>query len=150
MSRHPAVSWFHDRFAPFVGAQHLEVGEGEPGEVVVRLAQAQPWQRGGGGTDALNGGVIAYMFDGALGGAVALAALQQFEVPEADFDRFGEVTMTLTINYLDAAFGDAFEARARVTKLGRSTAFAAGTLYDERGKPCATASGVWKLYLPRD
>lgn len=152
MSGRPAaVAWFHDKFAPFVGAQQLEIGqgEGEPGEFVVRLAQAQPWQRGGGGTDALNGGVVAYMFDGALGGACAVAALERYEVAEADYDRFGQVTVTLTINYLEAARGDSFEARGRVTKLGRSTAFAEGRLYDEQGTVCATASGVWKLYLPR-
>ena len=57
-------SWSNN---PFLNAQGLEVEEIGTGEVVVRLPQVLPSQRGGGGTDhALNGGVVSYMFDGAL------------------------------------------------------------------------------------
>ena len=51
----------------FMRAQGLEVEIVGVGEAVVRLPQVMATQRGGGGSDTvLNGGVIAYMFDGAL------------------------------------------------------------------------------------
>ena len=59
----------------FMRAQGLEVDIVGVGEAVVRLPQVMATQRGGGGSDAvLNGGVIAYMFDGALGCAIASSA----------------------------------------------------------------------------
>ncbi|HET7037350.1 MAG TPA: PaaI family thioesterase [Thermomicrobiaceae bacterium] len=145
-----AVAWFQEKFRPFVEGQRLEVEERAPGEFVVRLPQAAPWQRGGGGTDALNGGVIAYMFDGAMGGAVASAALARADLDRFDLSRFGQVTVSLTINYLSAALGDRFEAHGSVTKLGRGMAFAEGRFYDQSGELCATATGVWRLFLPRE
>ena len=57
----------------FLKAQGLEVEETAVGRAIVRLPQALPTQRGGGGSDTvLNGGVISYMFDGALGWACLL------------------------------------------------------------------------------
>ncbi|HEU5422165.1 MAG TPA: PaaI family thioesterase [Nitrolancea sp.] len=145
-----AVAWFREKFRPFVEGQRLEVAERAPGEFVVRLPQAAPWQRGGGGTDALNGGVIAYMFDGSMGGAIASAVLARVDWETFDLTQFGQVTVSLTINYLRAALGDRFEAHGSVTKLGRGMAFAEGRFYDERGELCATATGVWRLFLPQD
>ena len=145
----PRVEQFHqDRFGAFYRAHGLTIEEARPGEVVVRLPHAADAQRGGGGTDALNGGVMAYMFDGALGAAVASAALHRLDGRDVDLSRFGQVTVTLNINYLRAARGDAFEARGVALQVGGSLGFAEGKLYDERGDLCASASGVWRIFLP--
>ena len=146
--RAEAVAWFREQFDPFVQAQGLELEERGPGDFIIRLPQATPLQRGGGGTDAINGGVIAYMFDGAMGGAIASAVLDRFGGPGFDLTRFRMATISLTINYLSAALGDRFEAQGTVVKLGRGTAFAEGRFYDERGELCASATGVWRLFLP--
>ena len=75
-------SWSNN---PFLNAQGLEVEEIGTGEVVVRLPQVLPSQRGGGGTDhALNGGVVSYMFDGALGWAIISSLLAMPEALEID------------------------------------------------------------------
>ncbi|HXG29344.1 MAG TPA: PaaI family thioesterase [Nevskiales bacterium] len=57
-------------------AQHfgLRVDLSDPQFIAVRLDQIQPWHRGGLGTPAVNGAVIAAMFDLGLG----LAGGQQF------------------------------------------------------------------------
>jgi len=62
----------------YTRAQGLAVEEVAAGKVIVRLPQVQNSQLGGGGgfLPVLNGGVIAYMFDGALGwSAILLLAL---------------------------------------------------------------------------
>jgi uncharacterized protein (TIGR00369 family) len=138
----------------FMRAQGLHVEEQSPGFVNLRLPQAGPAQRGGGaGGDAakvLNGGVIAYMCDGALGYSI-ISGL--FELPEArsvDVRALRTFTITLTMTYLDVARGDRFEARGRVLRLGRGTAFAEGQFVNEEGKVCATAQGIWRVLWPRD
>lgn len=137
----------------FMRAQGLHVEERGVGEVTICLPQAGPTQRGGGaGGDAakvLNGGVIAYMCDGALGYSI-ISGL--FELPEArsvDVRELRTFTITLTMTYLDVARGDRFEARGRVVRLGRGTAFAEGQFISEDGKVCATAQGIWRVLWPR-
>ena len=143
------VERFHqDAFGAFYRAHGLTLEEIRPGEVVVRLPRAAEEQRGGGGTAALNGGVMAYMFDAALGAAVASAALHRLDGESVDLTRFGQVTINLNISYLRAALGDRFEARGSALQVGGSIAFAEGKLYDERGELCASATGVWRVFLP--
>ncbi len=136
-----------ERFGGFFEAQKLEVEDVKPGEVIVRLVDPRNDQRGGGGTSALNGGVIAYMFDGALGGAVTSLAVRSLGVDIHDHSAFAEATISLTINYVKPALGDSFEAHGVAIRTGRTIAFAEGKLYDASGEICATASGVWRLFI---
>ena len=101
-------SWSNN---PFLNAQGLEVEEIGTGEVVVRLPQVLPSQRGGGGTDhVLNGGVVSYMFDGALGWAIISSLLAMPEALEIDPFELRQFTINLDITYLEASIGDRFEA----------------------------------------
>ncbi|WP_114973430.1 PaaI family thioesterase [Rhodoferax ferrireducens] len=135
----------------FLKAQSLEVEEIGTGEVVVRLPQVLPSQRGGGGTDhVLNGGVVSYMFDGALGWAIISSLLAMPEALEIDPFELRQFTMNLDITYLDAAIGDRFEAHGKVVRVSRSTAFAEGRFLDANGKVCATAKGIWRVFWPRN
>lgn len=138
-----------ERYGGFFEAQKLTVENGAPGEAIVRLAGPRDDQRGGGGTSALNGGVIAYMFDGALGAAVTSLVMNRFGIDAADKAAFETATVSLTINYAQPAEGDAFQAHGVAVRAGRTIAFAEGKLYDERGDVCATASGVWRLFLKK-
>jgi acyl-coenzyme A thioesterase PaaI-like protein len=67
---------WQERFNTLPAAQHfgLRVDLSDPQLVAVRLDDIQPWHRGGLGTPAVNGAVIAAMFDLGLG----LAGGQQF------------------------------------------------------------------------
>lgn len=137
----------------FMRAQGLLVEERGVGEVTIRLPQPSPSQRGGGaGGDAanvLNGGVISYMCDGALGYSIISGLFGLPEAQKVDVRQLRTFTITLTITYLDVARGDGFEARGRVVRLGRGTAFAEGQFVDAEGKVCATAQGIWRVLWPR-
>lgn len=134
----------------FMRAQGLEVDVVAVGEAVVRLPRVMATQRGGGGSDTvLNGGVIAYMFDGALGCAIASALLARPEMRDIDPQRLRQSTVNLDISYVEAASGDHFEARGKVVRASRSMAFAEGELFDAQGRVCATAKGIWRVFWPR-
>lgn len=136
----------------FMRAQGLEVEEVAIGEVIVRLSQVQETQRGGGGGDSarvLNGGVVAYMFDGALGWAITSSLLAMPEALEIDPFELRHFTINLDITYLDASMGDRFEAHGKAVRVSRSTGFAEGRFLDANGKVCATAKGIWRVFWPR-
>lgn len=135
----------------FMQAQGLQLEVVGVGEAVVRLPQATAAQRGGGGSDSvLNGGVIAYMFDGALGCAIASALLARPDIRGVDPRSLRQSTINLDISYLDAASGDRFEARGKVVRASRNIAFAEGELLDAQGRTCATAKGIWRVFWPRE
>ena len=150
----------HDRIAeykrrrnetPFMRAHGLEVEEVAVGRVIIHLRQPQDHQRGGGNNagPALNGGVVAYMFDGALGMSINSALLDLPGAQDIDPNDLSQFTLNLSITYLNAAIGDRFEAQGNAVRVSRSTAFAEGRLLDENGKICATANGVWRVFWPR-
>ena len=121
-----------------------------PGQVILRLPQARPEQRGGGGTSALNGGVIAYMFDMGLGAAIGSQVLENAKAQGINMTRLSQVTINLSISYLKSAFGDSFETHAKALQVGKNIAFAEGQLYDEKGALCATAHGIWRIFWPKE
>jgi acyl-coenzyme A thioesterase PaaI-like protein len=136
--------------SPFLKAQGLEVEETAVGRAVVRLPKALPTQRGGGGSDTvLNGGVISYMFDGALGWAIISSLLAMPEASDIDPFELRQFTINLDITFLNAAMGDSFEARGNVVRISRTTAFAEGEFLEANGTVCATAKGIWRVFWPR-
>lgn len=135
----------------FMRAQGLQVELTGTGQSVVRLPMVLDSQRGGGGSAAvLNGGVIAYMFDGALGCAIASALLARPEARSIDPARLRQSTINLDITYVAAATGNHFEAHAKVVRASLGTAFAEGHLLDAQGQVCATAKGIWRVFWPRN
>lgn len=91
-------------------------------------------QRGGLGTDAVNGGVLAAMFDLAIGITPALL----------DPTR-RNATMQLSMSFLSPVRGNRFHVEARIDRAGRETVFASAKLFDETGQVCATCQGLVKL-----
>lgn len=106
-----------------------------PGLAVVTLARLEPGLLGGGGTAALNGGVISAGFDA----AVVLAGLAQYDAPAV-------VTLELSVRFLALArpaAGLAF--RARVVRSSRRFAFVEAALSgagDAEAGPFALASAM--------
>lgn len=102
--------------------------------VEVVLPVIQPAQRGGLGSDAVNGGVLAAIFDLVIGCAPALV----------DPTR-KSATVQLSINFMSAVRGDSLKARAKVTKGGNTLVFASASIFDSSGAECATATGMSRL-----
>lgn len=134
----------------FLRAQGLELEISRVGQAVVHLRHPSPEQRGGAGSaDVINGGVIAYMFDAALGCAIASANLARPDMRGVDPRALRQATINLDISYLEAATGPRFEAHGQVVRAGRGMAFAEGRLLDAQGRVCASAKGIWRISWPR-
>lgn len=124
---------YERRFFEWAG---IEIAEAGGGRARLRMTVA-PQHRGGGGTDAVNGGIAAYLFDGALGTAVRSTW---------DEGVIEQVTMTLTIQYLRPLRAQgAVTAEAWVTHRGRSAVYVTGEIRDDQDQPCMTAIGIFHL-----
>jgi acyl-coenzyme A thioesterase PaaI-like protein len=104
-------------------------------QVIVKFTSAQSGVLGGGGVDAVNGGVIAAGFDAVC----VLAGLTQFDVDVV-------VTLTLQVQFLRLATNSPhLEFQACVTKSARHICFAHGILIDRaigENTPLAIASAT--------
>lgn len=94
----------------------------------------QPGHRGGLGSDAVNGGVLAAIFDLLLGCTCALVDPGK-----------RSATMQLSMSFLQPLRGPSLQGEARIERAGRDTVFSNAQLFDADGKLCATATGVMKL-----
>lgn len=107
----------------------------EPGTAAIRFVPTQAGMLGGGGTAAVNGGVIAAGFDAAL----VLAGLGHYETDVV-------VTLELSVQFLSLArAGSGLVFRAGVTRSTRHFAFVEAELVgDASGQrtPLATARGM--------
>lgn len=118
------IAWFG-----FVGAFE------SPGQAVVRFARLGQGALGGGGTAAVNGGVIAAGFDAAF----VLAGLGQYDTPVV-------VTLELSVRFLHLARADRPLAfRASAVRSSRRFCFIEGFLAadgDPHAPHLASASGM--------
>ena len=122
---------------PFFAWAGLRVVHAGGGQSRVELDVAHH-HRGGGGTEAINGGIVAYMFDATQG--VAVRSVWDDEV-------VGQVTVSLNIQYRRMLTVDKrVVAKARVTSMGRTTVFTAGEVYDEAGQVAASCTGIFRLF----
>jgi uncharacterized protein (TIGR00369 family) len=110
----------------------LSFPQGE--KVVITLPEVRPEHRGGLGTAAVNGGVIAAMFDYAIGCTPALL----------DPSRRA-ATMQLSMSFERPTRGDTVRVEATLDNAGTSTLFASARLYDAQGQVCARCQGVVKV-----
>lgn len=103
-------------------------------KVLVTLPEVRPEHRGGLGTTAVNGGVLAALFDLVIGCTPALV------------DPTRRVaTMQLSMSFERPLLGDSVRAEATIDSAGTSTLFASARLYDAQGQVCARCQGVVKL-----
>lgn len=94
----------------------------------------RPEQRGGLGTDAVNGGVLAAMFDLAIGVTPALL----------DPTR-RNATMQLSMSFERPVTGNRVRAEAWITTAGATTVFSNAHILDGQGRVCARCQGLVKL-----
>jgi uncharacterized protein (TIGR00369 family) len=103
-------------------------------KVVATIDPIRPEQRGGLGTSAVNGGVMAALFDLVIGCTPALL----------DPTR-RTATMQLSMSFQRPLRGDSLRAEARIDAHGKSTLFASAQIFDERGVECARCQGVVRI-----
>jgi len=106
--------------------------KGDTVEVV--LDPVRPEQRGGLGSDAVNGGVLAALFDLVIGCTPALL----------DPTR-RTATMQLSMSFERPVRGNALKAVGRIDTAGQSVLFASGEIQDEKGRVCARCQGVVRV-----
>ncbi|MDY6820829.1 MAG: PaaI family thioesterase [Deferribacterota bacterium] len=122
---------------PFFSWAGLKIIDAHNGEATIAL-EVQDHHRGGGGTEAINGGIVAYMFDGLLGMAIA---------SKWGSDIIGQVTVSLNIEYLRMIQASTMVmGKGRVVQLTKTLAFAEGEVYDEKQVLCAKCTGIYKVF----
>jgi len=115
------------------GMKHMgaRVDLSAPGEVRCVVDPIEPHHRGGLGTEAVNGAVIAGLFDLAIG----MSAYVHTRGRRAGVAQ-------LSIQFLRPVLGARFETVSRVTRVGTNIVFAAAELLDDRGVVCARGDGI--------
>ena len=102
--------------------------------VVVVVDPVHDHHRGGLGTAAVNGGVLAATFDLAIGCTPALLDPGK-----------RNATMQLSMSFLRPVTGDRFTAESWIDRAGTDTVFASAKILDQQGRLCATCQGLVKL-----
>ncbi|MGO8968538.1 MAG: PaaI family thioesterase [Myxococcaceae bacterium] len=102
--------------------------------VVAELPEVRAEHRGGLGTDAVNGGVLAAVFDLVTG---CTALLVDPRRPSA--------TVQLSMSFERPVLGDSLRAEGRIDTQGRRTLFASARILDARGQLCARCQAVVAL-----
>ncbi len=106
----------------------------EGSRVRVTLDPIRPEHLGGLGADAVNGGVLAALFDLCIGSAPALL----------DPTR-RTATVQLSMSFLRPVRGPHLRAEAVIDQAGGATLFATANIYDAEGNACAKCQGVVKM-----
>src|SRR5512147_2119925 len=102
-----------------------------PGLVRATIDPLMPFHRGGLGTEAVNGAVIAGMFDLVIGLAGYLYTRGQ---------RAG--VAQLSMQFLRPVEGERLQVTGWPTRVGLSLVFAAAELRDQTGRVCAVCDGM--------
>jgi acyl-coenzyme A thioesterase PaaI-like protein len=102
-----------------------------PDVVRVYVDPVHAHHRGGLGTDAVNGVVIAGTFDLTIGLVGHFCAIGR---------RTG--TAQLNIHFVRPVLGNRFDVLGRLVRAGRSLVFATADLHDESGQLCARCDGI--------
>ncbi len=103
-------------------------------EVELLIDPLLPHHRGGLGTEAANGGILAAIFDFAIGCTPALV----------DPTR-RSATLQLSMSFERPLTGNILRARGKIDRSGSAMLFASAVIYDQSGVPCARCQGVASL-----
>jgi fumarylpyruvate hydrolase len=117
-------------FDKFMGTEYFPLDDNGV-EVRLKLEPQHLNKRG-----VPHGGVITFLLDSALGGAVVRS------IPED----WWCATTSLTTQFIGGARGGTLVAQGRIVKRGSSVAFAEGEIRSDKGKLLATAKGTWHLW----
>ncbi|MFQ5549999.1 MAG: PaaI family thioesterase [Gemmatimonadales bacterium] len=115
------------------GMRHLgaTVQITDTGDILATIDPIQDFHRGGLGTDAVNGAVIAGVFDMVIGLTGFLHVVGR---------RAG--VAQLNVHFLRPVHGSRLEVLGRPKRLGRTLVFVESELRDGQGQLCATCDGI--------
>ena len=102
--------------------------------VFVRVDPIRPFHRGGLGTDAVNGGMLAAMFDLVIG---ITAALIDPTVRSS--------TVQLSMTFEQPVLGNSFTTEGWVDRAGSSTLFSSALIKDDKGLVCSRCTGLVRI-----
>ncbi|MGB0955182.1 MAG: PaaI family thioesterase [Panacagrimonas sp.] len=132
-----AKDWEQTSFFKWMGMRVLDAADGR-GRLVLDV---QEHHRGGGGTVAVNGGVLAYMLDAVVG-----LAVHSNNPP----DTVGQVTLSLNVEYLAPVMvASQVLGEGEVVRRGGSLAFVDGRLYADDGSVACRAHAVLRVFRRR-
>ena len=106
----------------------------DPADRVLVRVEVLPIHRGGLGTTAVNGGVLAAMFDFVIGTTPALIDPAK-----------RSATMQLNMTFERPVMGDWFVGEGRIDRAGGSTIFASAVIKDSRGVVCSRCTGMVRM-----
>lgn len=129
--RRYAEQFTHSRVLRYFG---LTISFPDGDTVQVDLDPLRPEHRGGLGTDAVNGGVLAAIFDLAIGCTPALL----------DPSR-RTATVQLSMSFMRPVTGARLRALARIDRAGEVMLFSSAQILDEKGEVCAVCQGVVRI-----
>lgn len=109
----------------------MEIDLADPQVPVARIPKVEEYHRGGIGSRAVNGAVIASLCDLVIG----LTGL--INLPDGP-----KGTAELNVRYLSPLMGDSVTATGRVDRVTRSLVFSSAEVRDEEGHICAIAQGI--------
>ena len=115
---------------PAMSAMDARLDLSDPAVVRVHLSEVRPHHQGGMGSSAVNGAVIAGLFDAALG----VAGVVQFPARRAG-------TVELSVKFMRPTRGRSVDAYAITLKRAEGLAFMEGELWSA-GRLCAVATGI--------
>ncbi len=129
-----------DRFAagwsatPVLGYFGFQLSFPERARVEIVIDPLREGQRGGLGTAAANGGIIAATYDFAIGCVPLL-------VPPLR----RSATVQLSMSFERALRGSRLRCVARLDRATKELVFASASMFDEQGQECSRATGLVKL-----
>jgi uncharacterized protein (TIGR00369 family) len=129
--------WNNKAFMQWAGLRVLSASDG----CALLELKVQDHHRGGGGTRAINGAILAYMHDVIQG--VAIGSLLESNVLRM-------ATLHLNIEYPKLLLcNDTALARARVLRLGHTIAFCDSEFRDTAGDICSRSTGSYQVKRSR-
>lgn len=130
-----ALERYADNFNRSATLRHFGLTLSFPeGRLVRATLPVRPDQRGGLGSEAVNGGVLAAMFDLVVGSTSALV----------DPTR-RSATVQLSMSFERPTNGDVITADAWIDRAGGSTLFASAVIRDGQGEVTARCQGVVRI-----
>jgi uncharacterized protein (TIGR00369 family) len=102
--------------------------------VAAEIQEVRAEHRGGLGTSAVNGGVLAAVFDLVTGCTALLVEPGR-----------RSATVQLSMSFERPVLGDSVRAEARIDTQGQRTLFVSARIFDERGQVCARCQAVVAL-----
>jgi uncharacterized protein (TIGR00369 family) len=96
------------------------------------------YHRGGAGTDAINGAILAYLHD-VIQGAAVRSLLGE--------DVKAIATLNLNVSYVALMkTGNVLHGEGRAIRAGVGVAFAESEFFDDAGRVCCRASGTFRNF----